>query len=475
MHEVGSRGHVACVPRVLRGLAKDGNPNGEMRGALVGLLLATAARHGAALAPAAGARAPAGPLILTRARGGAHRHVALHASLAPPLVAACAVGAVACRDTPVARALSPPMLSFALCLALSNVGVLPSDDPFYGLCTSTVLPLAAALSLLSSAAPDGGAGGGADARRALGSTALAFAIGAVGTVVGAALAHAVAVRARLFDPSSAARAAAMLCATYVGGTANMLGVAAATGAGARQSALLPSLLAADLALMGLYLLGLTLAAAAPPLRRAFPSLDIGAPPVAPPREQPAMPPRSAAVGAALGVCVAACAAAGGARLERALGTPGVAIVAICAACSAAAALAPRRLARTWSSSLGSPAQILAALFFGSLGASARLAELLAAGPPSALCASLVLAVHCAAIGTGALIANAAGAAISLPALLVASNANVGGPATAIAMAGAMGWPALVAPAATCGAVGYALGTPLGCLLHRVLARGVGYG
>ncbi len=90
------------------------------------------------------------------------------------------------------------------------------------------------------------------------------------------------------------------------------------------------------------------------------------------------------------------------------------------------------------------------------------------GPPAALCASLVLAVHCAAIGTGALVANAAGAAISLPAL----HANVGGPATAIAMAGAMGWPALVAPAATCGAVGYALGTPLGCLLHRVLARGV---
>ena len=47
------------------------------------------------------------------------------------------------------------------------------------------------------------------------------------------------------------------CATYVGGSANFFGVAAATHAAARHPGLLPSLLAADLALMGVYLLLLT--------------------------------------------------------------------------------------------------------------------------------------------------------------------------------------------------------------------------
>ena len=45
----------------------------------------------------------------------------------------------------------------------------------------------------------------------------------------------------------------------MGGSANFFGVAAATHAAARHPGLLPSLLAADLALMGVYLLLLTAA------------------------------------------------------------------------------------------------------------------------------------------------------------------------------------------------------------------------
>jgi uncharacterized membrane protein len=40
---------------------------------------------------------------------------------------------------------------------------------------------------------------------------------------------------------------------------------------------------------------------------------------------------------------------------------------------------------------------------------------------------------------------------------------VGGPATAAAMASARGWAAAVQPAIVVGTVGYAIGTPIGCL------------
>ena len=58
-----------------------------------------------------------------------------------------------------------------------------------------------------------------------------------------------------------------------------------------------------------------------------------------------------------------------------------------------------------------------------------------------------------------------------PLLLIASNANIGGPATASALAFGNSWPSLVTPALLVGNLGYALATPLSLLLHSwLLAR-----
>eukprot|EP00922_Rhytidocystis_sp_ex-Travisia-forbesii_P069676 GHVS01104085.1.p1 GENE.GHVS01104085.1~~GHVS01104085.1.p1 ORF type:complete len:591 (+),score=48.71 GHVS01104085.1:104-1876(+) len=60
--------------------------------------------------------------------------------------------------------------------------------------------------------------------------------------------------------------------------------------------------------------------------------------------------------------------------------------------------------------------------------------------------------------------------ISLDELLVASDANVGGPSTAAAMAGGvMERPDLVLPATLWGTVGYTVATSLGMLVHRILS------
>lgn len=86
-------------------------------------------------------------------------------------------------------------------------------------------------------------------------------------------------------------------------------------------------------------------------------------------------------------------------------------------------------------------------------------------PAVLLLIAVQLGVHSAVlVGVGRL-------ALRIPthALLVASNAGVGGPGTAAAMAGARRWPTMVQPAMLTGALGYAVGTGVGCWVGRCLA------
>ncbi len=53
-------------------------------------------------------------------------------------------------------------------------------------------------------------------------------------------------------------------------------------------------------------------------------------------------------------------------------------------------------------------------------------------------------------------------------LAVSSNANLGGPSTAAAMAVAKGYDKLVVPAILCGLWGYIIGTPLGLLVYNLI-------
>ena len=111
------------------------------------------------------------------------------------------------------------------------------------------------------------------------------------------------------------------------------------------------------------------------------------------------------------------------------------------------------------------------------GCSLGSAALLGAGPVLLGFLTILYAVHLAIIlGLSAL------ARKTLPAMpfiqrcahlqlaLVGSNANIGGPATASALASGNGWPSLVAPALLVGNAGYAIATPLALLMHAVLRR-----
>lgn len=146
---------------------------------------------------------------------------------------------------------------------------------------------------------------------------------------------------------------------------------------------------------------------------------------------------------------------------------------------AAATLAPQWLGplAPSASELGSTGLFIFFASAGWTGGSLGSAALLGAGPVLLGFLTILYAVHLAIIlGLSAL------ARKTLPAMpfiqrcahlqlaLVGSNANIGGPATASALASGNGWPSLVAPALLVGNAGYAIATPLALLMHAVLRR-----
>ena len=142
--------------------------------------------------------------------------VLLEPSAVGPLLTASAVAAVALQDSAVGRAVSPPMLSFAFALGLSNAGLLPTAHPLYVAVSSQVLPLAVALSLISATGgalePAAAAGSAPPGPSPLRPTLIAFALGAFGTLVGSLVAYYVC-SPRLLAQPAAATAAGLMCAT----------------------------------------------------------------------------------------------------------------------------------------------------------------------------------------------------------------------------------------------------------------------
>lgn len=129
----------------------------------------------------------------------------------------CGAGGLWSERTAAGKALSGPLVSTLLALALSNARVLPSSAAAYGTVNSALLPLAIPMLLLS-----------ADMRKVLRSTGrllLAFGVGSLGTVVGTLAAYAVAPLRALGEDGW--KVASALAARHVGGAVNYVAVAEA--------------------------------------------------------------------------------------------------------------------------------------------------------------------------------------------------------------------------------------------------------
>ncbi|MBT5765434.1 MAG: DUF819 family protein, partial [Kordiimonadaceae bacterium] len=100
------------------------------------------------------------------------------------------------------------------------------------------------------------------------------------------------------------------------------------------------------------------------------------------------------------------------------------------------------------------------LFLGAVGASVDIMTMIESGMLLALFAFTILSTHLIVTLLLAKIFK-----LGLPEALVGSNACILGPPTAAAMAGAMGWKSLVTPAVLCGTFGYATANFIGVLLY----------
>jgi len=332
--------------------------------------------------------------------------------------------------------LSGAVVAIGTTFILSNLHIIPADAPVYGVVWSYLVPLAIPLLLFK-----------ADVRRIIreaGPTLIAFTAGAAGTVAGTWVAFQVVP----LGPEGW-KLAGIFCATYVGGSLNYMATAEALGL--RSGDVLAAGIAADNLAMTLYFLVLFALPSMPWLRRRYirrvPVVDSEV-------EIGGDAPRISARGMAGSLAIAAAVCALGYGIAAAAGVPSAGILFVTTIIVVLASVFP-----TWLGTMSGAHEIgvlLMQVFFAAIGASASIALVLKHGVMLFVFALVILAVHLAAIlGLGRLFG------LDLAEIVIASNANMGGPASAAAMAVARRWEALVIPAVLCGTLGYAVATFVG--------------
>ncbi|XP_024544989.1 uncharacterized protein LOC112351388 isoform X2 [Selaginella moellendorffii] len=373
------------------------------------------------------------------------------------LIASCAALAQVLEGrTKWGEHLSSPVLSMASGMLLSSLQVIPTAAPVYENVLKIAMPMAVALTLLET-----------DVQRAFtdaGSTLKAFWIGAAGTILGTLVAFWIV--GRHLGPDGW-KIASCLCASYVGGSINYAATAQALELSSGST--LAAGIAADNLAMVLYF-GIIMWIPA----------DTRRPPPHITREEASeldAKPTSETIILSLTVAAASCTIGNAlaALLPSTFAGCGLAIMALVA--SAFSAVAARachshshsRSARGTSVAVFAGSQVIGGalmlLFFAVVGASCSIRDAVSAGWPLFTFILLLLLTH-----LGFTLGLGSQCKIPMRALLVASNANIGGPATAAAMANARCWKELVRPSILVGTLGYTIGTVIGCVLGTSTLR-----
>ena len=361
------------------------------------------------------------------------------------LTAIAAIGFLL-EKTRIGALLTGTVWTILLAIAASNLRILPFDSPAYGFVFSYAVPVLIPLFLMK-----------ADLRRIFFETTRmtgAFLIASFATLVGVFAAVAL-VGLGETEPA----VAASLTASYVGGSVNFAALTDVTGLAQSAESLVSAIVAADHLASAAYLGVLAVLPGIGWVARRFVSRDHTQGEVEESGE--ASTGRATALTLGVTLAYALIVVALGDWLTALTGMSGLRYVIITALALVLPTLIPGLMAKLHGGfELG---VVFAFLFFGAIAAGADVGQLISDAPLIMAFIVVLVSVHAVIALTLAKFAR-----LSLPEIIIASNAAILGATTAPALAAAKGWRDLVTPGVLVGVLGYALGTMLGTAVFAVL-------
>lgn len=369
---------------------------------------------------------------------------------------------VAAERTKIGAALSSPLITMAVALVACNLGFLPSAAPAYTSVNKFLVPLAIPLLLLD-----------ANLFKVLTQTGRllrSFVLGSIGTVLGTVIAAWLVPLGRLGAAGKEGwMIAAALASRHIGGAVNFVAVSETLGMSAELTA---AGIAADNLVVSFYFgLLFWLARDLEPEDEVLHANGEGGGGPKGTREPVEQATWSATEPPALGylkaLSLASLLCMVGTWVSEGLLQGAISSIPVISLLSVATATLFPRACSSVTEPAGHLAVILMNLFFSVTGAQGKLSQVLVTAPRLFLLSAVQLVFHLTfLLGAGRGLLR-----LPLKELLVASNANVGGPTTAAAMAGSKRWKSLVLPGILTGILGYASATFIGLALGRsVLAK-----
>lgn len=365
------------------------------------------------------------------------------------------------RRTVIGKALSAPLATMALALTTANLGLLPFESPTYAMINRFLIPLAVPLLLFDS-----------DMKRVINDTGTllaAFGVGAVATVVGTIVAFPI-VPLTSLGPGVGWRVACALAARHIGGAINFVAVAETLNVGGSA---VSAAIAADNVVVALYFAFLfSISKAGEPAtskdQNEESSNDTSPEGTIAEMAVEQQQGTSSITLATLGISISVASTLVSAgmlftRLFLPSGTSSLPMISVLTV--AAATLFPKFFSRI--SETGTAVGVtFIQMFFAASGAAGSIRLVIQQAPALFAFSAIQIGIH-----FGTLMAIGKGL-FRLPnrELYLASNANVGGPTTAAAMAQAKEWKRLVLPALLIGILGYATATAIALALGPILLR-----